>query len=175
MIGITLSFYVLPFAVTLNQNLKNLLNPINIKIPWIPTLYTKNPLDFINPELLLKSIDIRIPLIPTLYTKNPLDSTNPRIPLNPSNMKFLLISTKDPKILLNPMNWLWTLHCLEPSKSLSILYEITKRTGFLLWKGYLKNLNLILTLYLTLNLTLNLNLSKELYKKLWTARAYLMP
>jgi len=40
----------------------------------------------------------------TLCLKNLLDSTNLGIPLNSTNVRLLLISTKDLEILLNPIN-----------------------------------------------------------------------
>ena len=74
------------------------------------------------------------------------------------------MSIKDLEITLNYINQSWLPHSPKLNRNLSLIYKSTKKTGILLWKGYLKNLNL--NLILTLYLTLNLKLSKKLYKKL---------
>jgi hypothetical protein len=80
------------------------------------------------------------------------------------NLEYPLTSIKDLKYLLNLSNWSQVPYCPVLSKSLNSPHENTKRTGILLWRRYLKNLNL--NLILTSYLILNSNLNKKLYKKL---------
>jgi len=51
---------------------------------------------------------------------------------NSTNIRFLPTSTKNLEIILDYTNWLWLLYHPKLSKSLSLIYKSTRRTGILL-------------------------------------------
>jgi len=68
----------------------------------------------------------------TLYLKSPPDSTNLRILPNFTDIRFLLMSIKNLKIILDYINRFRLLYYFELSRNLSLIYESTRKIGILL-------------------------------------------